>query len=90
MVDTGATVSIIKPQIYRQICIDDRPTLKPCQMGVMTADGRSIASEGRGSFQLVMGGKSVQHDLYVATVEPDGILGLDFLNKHVQLLDFKA
>ena len=46
------------------------------------ADGRPMASMGKGQFHLLVDNIYFEHDLYVANLDVDGLLGTDFLSKY--------
>ena len=47
-----------------------------------TASGDKLECEGKGKFTLEIDGKEIEHSIWVAEIEGDGILGYDFLSHH--------
>ena len=84
LVDTGANITIIKPDIYFKIPVQDRPPLESKSIKMVTADGNSLSFKGQGWFKVTIDndGAEVEHRVWVADIELDGILGYDFLCKY--------
>ena len=82
LVDTGADVTIISPRAYRSIPETTRPELRPTSLTLKLADGSPFPFMGRGVFEVRLGTKTVEHEVWVADVEGDAILGLEFLRRH--------
>ena len=87
LVDTGAYLTIVKPEVFKQIADEIRPELEDVHLDITLADGSPLKFYGRGRFSLNVGGMSVEHDVFVAEIDLEGILGCDFLTKYHCLLD---
>ena len=46
------------------------------------ADGRSSSFLGRGKMKINLGDRELAHTIWVADIEPEGILGLDFFQQY--------
>ena len=49
---------------------------------MLLADGSSLPFLGRGRFRIQLGEEQVLHDVWVAEIELDGIIGMDFIRAH--------
>ena len=49
---------------------------------MLHADGSSLPFLGRGRFHIQLGEEQVLHDVWVAEIELDGIIGMDFIRAH--------
>ncbi len=87
LIDTGASVTIVKTSVYQEIPRDKRPPLEKVNVEMVAADGRSILCHGKGLFNLKIEGVELQHEVWVADISLDGILGFDFLNSNQCYLD---
>ncbi len=86
LVDTGASLTILRPDIYYNIPENSRPQLSSTDIRVAMANGQLAPCLGRGQlrleFQVGAQSKTVTHDVYLADIEPEGILGYDFLQMY--------
>ena len=82
LVDTGANVTILKPSVVNKIPVLERPSLKHVDTSMLLANGSSLPFQGRGRFSIRIGDQQVEHDVWVAEIELDGIIGMDFIKEH--------
>ncbi|KAJ8034222.1 hypothetical protein HOLleu_20966 [Holothuria leucospilota] len=87
LVDTGANLTIVRPAIYDKLPEPGRPELEPVSLEMAVADGRPLPFHGRAPFLLKIGELAVKHDVWVANIDIDGILGYEFLQKYNCTLD---
>jgi predicted aspartyl protease len=87
LVDTGASVTVIKTNVYQDLAPSNRPPLEEVNARMVTADGTPIPFLGKGMFTLCIEGTDILHDVWVADIDIDGIIGFDFLDQHKCLLD---
>jgi hypothetical protein len=87
LIDTGATVSIISPDILHSVIDDPRPMLTEVKQEVLTADGSAMKVEGSISISFMMSNIKLSQLFTVIDVGIDGILGLDFLTSNSCMLD---
>ncbi|PIK58380.1 Retrovirus-related Pol polyprotein from transposon [Apostichopus japonicus] len=77
----------LSPSVYESIPENSRPILRPAAVDLRLADGRPFPFKGRGIFQIRIGSKSVDHEVWVAEIDVDAILGIEFLRRHRCSLD---
>ena len=82
LVDTGANVTIVKPSVLNRINALERPPLEQVETSMLLADGSYLPFLGRGRFSICLGEEEVFHYVWVAEIELDGIIGMDFIKKH--------
>ncbi|KAK3108932.1 hypothetical protein FSP39_019065 [Pinctada imbricata] len=82
LVDTGSSVTIIKKDVYDLWPEENRPVLEPVRMNLVTATGDSASFLGKTTVNIKIGEKVCVHDVLLADIQCDGILGMDFLSKY--------
>ena len=85
LVDTGANITIIQTQLWKAISRSPVSTASQLEHVLDTmklADGRSSSFLGRGRMKINLGDRELAHTIWVADIEPEGILGLDFLRQY--------
>ena len=79
LVDTGASVTMLKSSIYEELPDAKRIPLEGEDRRMLLADGSTLPFTGRGKFAIGVGPSSAVHEVLLADIEVDGILGMDFL-----------
>ncbi|KAL3831719.1 hypothetical protein ACJMK2_023435, partial [Sinanodonta woodiana] len=89
LIDTGATVTIIKSPIYEQMSDLQKRYLEPSSQQMKMADGKCIQTRGVGNMGITINGTEVKHAVWVAEIDKaiDGILGFDFLQRNHCVID---
>lgn len=88
LVDTGARCTIISEKMYRELCRDEN-----YQLGVLTgrklqlADGAPMPVLGLLNGLVQLGSVAVMHEIVVAGISEEGIIGYDFLKIHGCIID---
>ena len=80
LVETGANITII--QLWEAMSCSPASTpskLEHVLDAMKLANGRSSSFLGRGKMTIGLGDRQLVHTIWVAEIEPEGILGLDFL-----------
>ena len=77
LIDTGSNITILKTSVCEQL--PTPPDLENVAVKMTLADGSSLPFVGRGEFEVQLGGDQATRVLWVADIEPDGILGLDLM-----------
>jgi hypothetical protein len=80
--DTGATVSLLSKVCYGNMFGTKNGLLEKIESDILSANGSPIEVCGKHSIDLVQIGTAMKHEMIVADLSVDGILGLDFLVKH--------
>ena len=75
-VDTGSNISIVRPDILKDV---DRSVLQPVHRYIRTVMGEQAPIHGKAQFQLGIGPLVVPQELWVADIQDQCILGLEFL-----------
>ena len=84
LVDTGATVSVIRPDIVKKLGLQQLPTSYP---QLHTAGDGTLPVKGSVTVMLELGGNLIEHEFLIVHIRDKGILGLDFLQKLEAQLD---
>ena len=75
-VDTGSNISIVRPDILKDVSSD---LLQPVHSYIRTVTGEQAPIHGKGQLQLGIGPLVIPQELWVADIQDQCILGLDFL-----------
>ena len=90
LVDTGATVSIISQQQYGGWDPITKPKLVETDIELLTADSKTMKLLGTVRARVSFGFQEVMHEFFVANIDTDFLIGLDFLDTHRCQLDLEA
>ena len=82
MVDTGSNVTIVNPAVIAKIGEAAKPVIETVENELIMTDGSTIAFLGMGTFDLEVEGMRVKHEVWIAEIELEGNLGLDFMCKY--------
>ena len=82
LVDTGSNITILNPAVMDKLDEATRPAIEPVENRMVLADGSAKPFFGRGTFDLEIEGHRARHEIWIADIEVDGILGMDYLRKH--------
>ena len=91
VVDTGSTVTIVRPDIVKRckgMLFSD--TVRPTKSLLRTATGDSALMNGRCKLKINLGRTETLHDVLVADITDECILGLDFMLENNCSLDMVA
>lgn len=82
LVDTGDNVTIISENSF--MCIDpsQRPQTTPVRSKLITATGASSPFMGQSQVEIQIDNHKFIHDVLIADIQNDVILGIDFLTKN--------
>ena len=89
VIDSGATITLVASRVFERIPESNRPRLEKIKFDIRMADGGSMKVKGKCVLDLTIGHIEVQHKVIIADIEPEGLLGSDFLVKHNCVLSFK-
>ena len=79
LVDTGGNITILRRDYLEKIPVSDRPALNQGGSSIALADERVLPFICQGTFSLRVGTTQGDHQVWIADIEPEGILGLDFV-----------
>lgn len=82
LVDTGANVTLLSQNFVNQLKTSCKPDIRPVNTSLVTATGESTPFHGQTNVTLSIGSKCYDHNVLIANISNDGILGLNFLVKH--------
>ena len=82
LVDTGSCCTILSKAVFERWPPETRPTLTPVNLYLVTATGESSPFLGKAKIEITLGSQKLLHDVLLADIKNDGILGMDFLTKH--------
>ena len=82
LVDTGSNITILSPAVIERISAPRRPVLEDVENRMIMADGSAKPFHGKGTFELEIEGRRVLQEVWVADIELEGILGMDFVRRY--------
>ena len=83
LVDTGASCTLLSEGKYQAISREEKLNLKKLSGRMLRqADGTPLSTMGKLDAQIRIGSVVVQHEVIVAKISDEGIIGYDFLAKH--------
>ena len=84
-IDTGSDITIVRPDLVQRGRIDWNPEME----WMSTVTGERAPIHGRGRLMLEIGGLQMPHDMVVADIKDECILGTDFLTPNRCVVDLK-
>ena len=84
LLDTGATKTIIKPNIVQKSA-----KIRPTKWKLRTATGEPAAIHGEVDVKIIIGSTLIQHPALIADIEDEVILGMDIMSSKDFELNFK-
>ena len=90
LIDTGCTITILSKAKFDEITEGNRPTLNEYKKVLVTATDSPVQVFGQTTFNIKLGGQWVRHQVLVADVTNEGLIGLDFLMNNSVTLDFAS
>ena len=89
LIDTGSTITILSKTVYESFPDDKRPICQTTSTPVLSADGTPLKVYGYCMFPIQIGTKQFEHDFWIADIQADGILGIDFMKENKCSLDLE-
>ena len=89
VVDTGSNITIVRPDVLKRVSEDvvlDVQTVDSC---LRTVTGETTPVRCRGKLRLQVGNFKIMHDVWIADIENECILGLDFLAPNNCVVDVR-
>ena len=88
LVDTGCTITILNIRSFNALHPDEQPQLSHYPGSLISVDGSSIEVQGQAMMNIQIGSKLFRHEVLIADITNQGIIGMDFLQQHKMVLDF--
>ena len=82
LVDTGANVTILSKQFIDKMKPALSHKIEPVNISLITATGESSPFIGQIQVEICLGENKYSHNVLVADIPNEGILGMDFLTSH--------
>ena len=82
LLDTGASVSILNNKFIDSCTEANKFVIKPIRRSLVTATGEIQPFIGITNLSITIGSRTFEHEFLVASIQNDGILGVDFLTSH--------
>ena len=90
LIDTGATVSVLSKVCFENIAGSENFKLTKVQGDVLSASGSALKVLGKVLIHFMLNDTELHHEMIVADITLDGILGLDFLVKHRAIINMRT
>ena len=87
VVDTGSNITLVRPE---KVGVVAKSKVMPVEAVLRTVAGTTMPVKGKGKLDLRIAGHNLTHDVWIADIVEDGIIGLDFLIKHNCQVDLVA
>ena len=79
VIDTGSNITILRPDVLGRVSKDIDIDVHPVDSLLRTVTGETTPVRSRGKLALQIGTVKMIHDVWIADIENECILGLDFL-----------
>ena len=87
VIDTGSNITILRPDILQRVSKDADIDVHPVNCLLRTVTGETTPVRNRGKLALQLGNFKAVHDVWIADIENECILGLDFLISNDCIVD---
>ena len=85
-IDTGSNISIVRPDMIPE---QKQSEIQPVNQCIRTVTGEKAPIRGKGKLHLRIGSTEILHPTWIADIQDECILGLDFLEPHECLVNLK-
>lgn len=82
LVDTGSNVSILRKGLLEQFSPQTGLSVQPTNIKLVTVTEEVTPFHGKTVLEVEIGSQKISHQMLIADIENDGILGMDFLTAH--------
>ena len=82
LIDTGSNVSILSKGLVDQFPPEFHKEIQPTKTKLLSVTGEVTPFLGKTTVTVEIGSQRVQQNVLIASIENDGILGMDFLTTH--------
>ncbi|KAJ8024719.1 hypothetical protein HOLleu_34708 [Holothuria leucospilota] len=88
LIDSGSSITLVSKETFENLPEEIKQTRKKGKKTLWLADGSQIENKGTLRLDMEVGGAVLEHEVHIADIGSDAILGLDFLMNHHCLLDW--
>lgn len=89
LVDSGSSCTLLSNKIYQSLDSASKDTLCHENIAMKDVKGSNINVQGTANVVFKLGNFEYRHPVIVCDILPDGILGQDFMLKHVKSVDYE-
>ena len=82
LIDTGSNVTILSKEMLQKLPSETNTLVEPTTLKMLTVTGEVTPFLGKMDLNLTIGTQKLKHNVLIADIENDGILGMDFLTAH--------
>ena len=75
VVDTGSNITIVRPDMIELSSV----MIQPTKTEIRTVAGGTVPVRGHGKLKITIGDSEKEHDVWVADIVEEGLIGLDYL-----------
>lgn len=90
LLDTGTSVRILSHNLAKKLEPHIHLQIVPVKLNLVMATGEKRPFLGQCELELKLGTKTIVHEFLVADISQNGIIGLDFMTKHVIDISLKG
>ena len=83
-IDTGSNISIIRPDVLSE---QEQTHIQPVSQSIRTVTGEKAPIQGKGDLHVRIGSQEAVHPMWIADIQDECILGVDFLELHGCMVD---
>ena len=83
-IDTGSNISIIRPDVLSE---QEQTHIQPVSQSIRTVTGEKAPIQGKGDLHVKIGSQEAVHPMWIADIQDECILGLDYLELHGCMVD---
>ncbi|KAJ8021449.1 Retroviral-like aspartic protease 1 [Holothuria leucospilota] len=88
LIDSGSSITLVSKETFENLSEEIKQTRKKGKKTLWLADGSQIENKGTLRLDMEVGGAVLEHEVHIADIGSDAILGLDFLMNHHCFLDW--
>lgn len=82
LIDTGANITILSEDFVHLLKPEQILCIKEIDKYFMTATGEESPFLGKAMVNIQIGGQRFEHEIWIANIKNEGIMGADFLEKN--------
>ena len=91
VIDSGAVITVLSKRVYDSIPETSKPKLRSYDSSLQSANGFKIKTYGTAVVKISVNNfPAIEHEVYIADITDDGLLGMNFLKEHQCELSFEV